>query len=347
MGGGGRGRAGTEAADYGGDNKAAGHAAMLDDAFGDSAGVFGAGGTTFATIAAPSAASALLAEVGGTIAATNAIASSGVLSVTGITSVDMNLAALPLRVQQSLIRAVKSLTKDVLVDLLLHDVRVRMDAAAKAAAEREAAGISEEEEAAAEEAEGAGDEGGKAAAAPPPLGGGEEGSETAARRLRASTSGSGAGSKQPAHPAKETAAAEYQRRRTEMRERPFADLCSSVPADDIPQALMHVAAAFAEVMHTHFLVLQWHRTPLDPRTTLPECEFMHMAALDEESPAAVPGEGGEDEDAERQYRAAALKAAATRIPRGTGITSSPALDSARFLAVLQVCAQSNYGKVQL
>ena len=28
---------------------------------------------------------------------------------------------------------------------------------------------------------------------------------------------------------------------------------------------MRIGAVFAEVMHTHYLILQWHRTPLDPR----------------------------------------------------------------------------------
>jgi hypothetical protein len=297
---------------------------MLDDVFGEAP--VGFGGPPPAPGAPSKAASALLAEVGGTIA----ITASGVLSVRGITSADSNLAALPMRVQQALIRAVKSLTKDVITDLLLSDVRARIDAEARAAAERAATGVSDDE--GADEAglpvRGAAGVSAEAEAAP-------DTADAAAARSRAATEGS-TGGKAAVKRAKESAAQEYQRRRMEMRERPFADLCSSIGADDIPQALMRVAAAFAEVMHSHYLLLQWHRTPLDPRTQYENCEFLHMSALDDTDLSSGAVDARDDED-ERVHKAASVKAAASRIPRGTGFASQPALDADHFLTLLQVC----------
>jgi hypothetical protein len=120
-------------------------------------------------------------------------------------------------VQQSLIRAVKTLSKDVVIDLLLHDARERADAEAAAAAARGDEDAGEEgaarDEALQEETAGA-------------AASGEAGPAEAEW---------GSGKRPSAATHKETAAAEYSRRRAEMRQRPFADLCSSITADDIPQ----------------------------------------------------------------------------------------------------------------
>lgn len=212
-----RARAGTEMIDYAGDGAGGGgaHAAMLEDAFGGTGDVFGSAQAAPRAAAGVGTAS-LLAEVGGALAAASAVAASGVLSIRGITSADANLAALPLRVQQSLVRAVKTLSKDVVVDLLLREARERADAEAAAAA-------------AAAQSDGEAD-----------------GDEEAARDEALAKAGTGDGEdewgagKRPhaaagAVAAKEMAAAEYARRRAEMRQRPFADLCSSITADDIPQ----------------------------------------------------------------------------------------------------------------
>ena len=205
---------------------------MLDDAFSGVGDLFGA--TPAATAASSSVPAALqragtaslLREVGGALAAASAVAASGVLSVRGIGGADANLAALPLRVQQSLVRAVKSLSKDAVVDLLLRDARERADAERRAAA---AAAADDD------------DHGG---------GGGDDDDDDASRAVAAAvaaaTSAGGGGSADAdgsggadRHRAgagvKESAVAAYARQRTELRQRPFADLCSSISADDLPQ----------------------------------------------------------------------------------------------------------------
>ena len=63
----------------------------------------------------------------------------------------------------------------------------------------------------------------------------------------------------------EGAARAYALKRAELRQRSFHDLAGTVPPEDVPAACLRAASAIAHVMHQHFLLLQWHRTPLDSR----------------------------------------------------------------------------------
>ena len=179
----------------------------------------------------------LLEEVGSSIASTTASASAGLLAVRGIGGVDSNLAALPARVAAAAAKAVKALSKDALIDLLLKDERARVAAAARGG--------------------GGGDDDDAAGALPP---------EHA-----------------------------YAARRAELRQRSFHDLAGSVPPEDVPGACVRVSSAIAHVMHQHFLLLQWHRAPLDARAGLGEMEWLHRCAAtdaDPEEEAAAAGGSG-------------------------------------------------------
>jgi hypothetical protein len=96
----------------------------------------------------------------------------------------------------------------------------------------------------------------------------------------------GSGEKAPGSDAldSEGAARAYAMRRAELRQRSFHDLAGTVPPEDVPAACLRAAAAVTHVMHQHFLLLQWHRTPLDARNGLGEYEWLHRCALSEAEP---------------------------------------------------------------
>jgi len=125
-----------------------------------------------------------------------------------------------------------------------------------------------------------------------------------------------------------SAAEEYARKRADLRLRPFEDLCGSIPADDIPAACLRVSAALTHVMHAHYMLLQWHRAPYDPRnnTNGEECEFLHRCAADD------PAGDDDDTTATSAARTAAARAA---FPLPPGVRPSPMADGAAFIDVLR------------
>jgi hypothetical protein len=185
----------------------------------------------------------LLEEVGSSIAAAAGAAGGlpGITSIAGIGGADSHLAALLGRVQRSANKAAKALTKEVIVDLLLTKLRAKMDAGGESPRTR--SGDATETLRAIERAMAAGV---------------DEGDDDAAK-----------------------AAADYLRRRAELKQRSFTDLAASLPPEDVPAACMRAAAAVAHVMHQHYLLLQWHRSPFDARAGADEGEFLHRCTLEE------------------------------------------------------------------
>jgi hypothetical protein len=243
--------------------------------------------------------SSLLAEVGGSIAAAAAAASSGVLSIKNVGSADSNLVAIASLIQSSAMKAVKTLSKDALIDLLLKELRVKATAEAKDKAERRRMGIDDEDEA-------------DAAAAD------RDASPSVAAKDAAST------------PNKVSAEDLYQKERQNLRQRSFTDLCSSVPVEDIVAACMRIAAAITHVMHSHYMLLQWHRSPFDPRNLSngAECEFLHRCGLDDADSSRL-----EDDD---PVLFAQAKASATKTSKSTfpGMRPAAVADGGEFIKVL-------------
>lgn len=92
-----------------------------------------------------------------------------------------------------------------------------------------------------------------------------------------------------------------------MRERyrlkSFSELCGRVPSEYLPVATARVCEAVAEVMHTHFLLLQWHRAPFHSQHNDPE--WLHrslpggddaLADFDDDSDGGPESGGVLDQD---------------------------------------------------
>ena len=312
-----RGRAGTTLDDGGlGD--------LLSGA-GDGGGISGPGSNAPLSVAAPSSVGAtLLLEVGSTLAAASAT-SSGVLSIEGIASPDASLACLPARITAAVVKSAKALSKDVLIDLLLREVRVRVDAEAASSAAAAATAYSDEDDE--DDEAGPHDDDGdvdKLARELESMGAGKDASPPKAGRSTA--------------PPQPSAAAEYATKRAELRQRPFGALAGLLAADDVPAAAIRVAAALTHAMHTHYLILQWHRAPLDPRNNYDECEFLHRCGPDDDE--ASPSRDAGDEDENPAHAAAAVKAATSPLSAAArasivGTASAPALNAPALIDVLR------------
>lgn len=159
-------------------------------------------------------------------------------------SADSNLAALPERITNSAAKAAKALTKDAVIDLLLKKERAAVTAASRHGSHRAPISVSIDDD-----------------------------DDDTLERARASDSLD-----------REGAARAYALRRAELRQQSFHDLAGTVPPEDVPAACVRAAAAVTHVMHQHFLLLQWHRTPLDARNGLGEYEWLHRCSLSEAEP---------------------------------------------------------------
>jgi hypothetical protein len=233
----------------------------------------------------------ILQEMGASIAASQATASTGITTVKNVGPADGNVANLPFLLQRAAASAVKSISKDVVIDIILKDLRKAMEAEKVRNDEIEKFGISLDEDI---------------------LGGDDDEDEEDQQQFSGSSERKSASSK-----AKKSGqlspSIEYAAKREELRMRPFDDICrllsvkststsaaatldeggasssgedsSSSGNSDLLNAAFAVCSACLHVMHQHYLILQWHRAPFDARNNHPEQEFLHRCGLDEIDPA--------------------------------------------------------------
>jgi Protein of unknown function C-terminus (DUF2451)/Vacuolar-sorting protein 54, of GARP complex len=341
-GGGGRGRAGTTSAfdeDLGGAARMPGASLLAEVSSNASMHLPGAGG--------PGSSTALIATTGGggggggssiAAAATASIANQSLVeALPMLGSPDSNLAALPAAIQAAAVRAMKGLTKDAVIDHLLQDVRKRVQEEERQAKEKERETRLMLQE-------------------------GALGLETPAAEEGNAASSSTDDNKKDGSKKTLSAADEYALRRKDLKQRPFSDLCSSIPADEIPQACLACAAACLSVLHSHYLLLQWHRLPYDPRnngtsgsaatnagagaddgdqavsSSSEECGFLHRnSADDEEDEAAAELESSSSIPAIKAYRQAAKQAASrpSGQPTVQGIRPTAIAEPTTFIELLK------------
>jgi len=211
----------------------------------------------------------LLQEVGSSIAVAASLNNNtGIMSIKHIGPVDGNIASLPQTLQRAAASATKSLTKDIVIDVLLKDVRARITEAEQNAAARKRAGYDDNESVTKHDNHDD-DLLGNIENMKPEL---ED--ETNGRDRSGSTTTK---SKLPPEQ-------EYTRRRNELRGLPYNHLCATLKAEDIPLAAMAVSAGITHVMHQHYLILQWHRAPYDYRNNYEGQEYLHRCGTDEPEP---------------------------------------------------------------
>ena len=228
----------------------------------------------------------ILQEMGASIAASQATASTGVTTVKNVGPADGNVANLPFLLQRAAASAVKSISKDVVIDIILKDLRKAMVAEKAKNDEIERFGLSLDDDI---------------------LGTDEDEDENLIIN-------SGEDSRKNDVTRKKKSgispSVEYSAKREELRMRPFDDVCrllsvkspslgafsedggvSSSTKDeesvnsDLLSAAFAVCSACLHVMHQHYLILQWHRAPFDARNNHPEQEFLHRCGLDEVDPS--------------------------------------------------------------
>jgi len=196
--------------------------------------------------------------------------SKALLAIPGITGAGSNLALLSSRLSKAAGRAIKTTTKDALIDLLLEDVRAAVEREERAKERVQAAALLEAE------ALGGGDD------VAPTNSGLNDSLLSNASSSTATTAAAGGGEQTfpLSERGREAIARACALRRSEHRKRTFQELVSLVPPESVPSAVLRVSAACTHVMHQHYLLLQWHRTPLDPRNEEGEFEWLHRCTLD-------------------------------------------------------------------
>lgn len=222
----------------------------------------------------------LLQEVGSSIAVAASAAAGGITSVRGLGPADGNIASLPHALQRAATSAVKTISKDIVIDLLLKELRAKINENSKNGADNAGYGdeqLDEEDADAGDDADADADDLLRSMEKNLQLPA-DDGKKS---RSRSNSAAAGAAKKSSLPPE-----VEYNQKRNDMRGLPFSQLCAMIKADDVPQASMAVAACILHVMHQHFLALQWHRAPFDPRNNFEGQEFLHRCGIDDETPAS-------------------------------------------------------------
>lgn len=245
------------------------------------------------TIGNGSGGQSILQEMGASIAASQATASTGITTVKNVGPADGNVANLPFLLQRAAASAVKSISKDVVIDIILKDLRKAMEAEKAKNEEIERFGISLDDDI---------------------LGGGDDDEDEEIEQVGASAEKKNFSTSKKKKSGQLSPSVEYASKREELRMRPFDDICrllsvkspstsssasfedggasSSSEKDasgegnsDLLNAAFAVCSACLHVMHQHYLILQWHRAPFDARNNHPEQEFLHRCGLDEIDPS--------------------------------------------------------------